>query len=69
MAVLERLLQVPTLVVEHAEIVVQALRQYENTTADFADCVINRSGLHAGCSHTTTFDRKASKLAGMKLIQ
>lgn len=68
-AVLERLLRVPTMVVENAEAVVQALREYQDTTADFADCVVNRSGLHAGCSHTATFDRKASKLRGMKLVQ
>lgn len=68
-AVLERLLRIRTLVVENAEMVVQALREYQGTSADFADCLINRSGIHAGCSYTATFDRKASKAGGMQLIQ
>jgi len=68
-AVLDRLLRIPALVIENAEIVVQALREYRGTTAHFADCVINRSGIYAGCAYIATFDRKASNLGGMQLIQ
>jgi predicted nucleic-acid-binding protein len=68
-AVLERLLRVKTLYVENAEVVLQAVRLYANANADFADCLIERSGNHALCAHTMTFDSKAAQTAGMQLIQ
>ena len=68
-AVLDRLLRVKTIFVENAEVVLKAVRSYAIANADFADCLIERSGQHASCLHTLTFDRKAAKLAGMQLIQ
>jgi predicted nucleic-acid-binding protein len=35
---------------------------------DFADSLIAALGTSAGCAHTLTFDRKASRLPGMQLI-
>ena len=67
-AVLDRLVRIKTLYIENTEVVLQAVRLYAHTNADFADCLISRSGSHARCSATLTFDSKAAKTAGMQLI-
>jgi predicted nucleic-acid-binding protein len=46
----------------------QALRKFSASQADFADCLIERSGHAAECLYTVTFDRNAAKGAGMKLL-
>jgi predicted nucleic-acid-binding protein len=65
--VLDTLLRTKELAVESAEIVWQALRRFTDTSADFADCLIERCAHAAGCDHTITFDKKAAKAAGMRL--
>jgi predicted nucleic-acid-binding protein len=65
---LETLLQSKELVIERAEVVWQALRQFSAGSADFADCLIERSGHAAECQYTVTFDQKAVS-AGMKLLR
>ncbi len=66
---LESLLKTQELRIENTELVWQALRQYRKTAnADFPDCLIERCGHAAGCSHTVTFDIKAVRAAGMKGI-
>ena len=67
-AILDRLLRLKTLRLENAEVVTRALRVYAGSNADFADCLIERSGSHAHCMHTMTFDGKAAKTAGMQLL-
>jgi len=66
--VLETLLRSKELVIEQAEIVAQALRKFSAGPADFADCLIERSGHAAECQYTVTFDQKAASGGGMKLI-
>ncbi len=66
--VLETLLRSEELVLERAEVVSQALRMFRASRADFADCLIERSGHAADCEHTLTFDRKAAAGAGMRLL-
>jgi predicted nucleic-acid-binding protein len=66
--VLETLLRSKELVIERAEIVSQALRKFSAGRADFADCLIERSGHAAECQYTVTFDRNAARAAGMKLL-
>ena len=66
--VLETLLRSKELVVERTEIVLQALRKFSTSQADFAACLIERSGHAAECQYTVTFDRNAAKGAGMKLL-
>jgi predicted nucleic-acid-binding protein len=61
------LLQSKELVIERAEIVFRALRKFRGSRADFADCLIERTGHAAECQHTFTFDRNAVT-AGMRLI-
>jgi len=54
--------------VDRAEQVAQALRVYKTGSADFADCLIERGAMSAGCDKTMTFDSSAAKSAGMTLI-
>jgi predicted nucleic-acid-binding protein len=67
--VLERLLRAKPLVVENADVAWQAARVFAATRADFADCLIERTGHANGCIRTMTFDRAATKGAGMHLLQ
>ena len=66
---LNALLRAKQLVVDQADQVVRALRTYSSSSADFADCLIERTASSAGCAKTMTFDVAASKQAGMTLIQ
>lgn len=65
---LDVVLRSKQLVVDHAEHVARALRAYGTGNADFADCLIERTAVAAGCARTMTFDIAASKTAGMTLI-
>ena len=62
------LLQAKQIVVDRADQVLRALRVFENSKADFADCLIERAASGAGCSQVLTFDIHASKHAGMTLV-
>ena len=63
---LEQLLRTQGLVVQQAEQVWQALRTYRQG-GDFADCLIARVAMAAGCDEVVTFDKRAAK-AGMRLL-
>ena len=63
------LLDVSELEVESAEDVHAALKDYESSTAGFADCLLARSNVSTGCEFTITFDRKAAKLKGFELLK
>jgi predicted nucleic-acid-binding protein len=64
----EDLLHTEQFIVEDAEVVAHAVRAYAASNADFADCLIERSGHHAKCTHTVTLDIKAAKTARMMLL-
>jgi len=66
-SILQRILRTRQLVVEEAEIVWKAVRLFEESPADFADCLIDRIGAAYDCEYTATFDKGAAK-AGMHLI-
>ena len=63
------ILRTKEFVVDRADQVFRALRVFKATSADFADCLIERSAAAAGCERTMTFDVGAAKVAGMTLIQ
>ncbi len=65
---LEGLLRTKEIVVERAETVWKALRMFQGSNADLADCLIERSAAAAGCEQTMTFDRNAAKGCGMMLL-
>lgn len=46
----------------------QALHLYENSDADFADCLIGIRNHIAGANITATFDEGAAKLPGFELL-
>jgi predicted nucleic-acid-binding protein len=62
------LLESQQLVVEDHDAVAQALRTFGRSTADFADCLIERLCHAAGCTRTMSFDSNASKSSGMVLV-
>ena len=66
--ILDRLLRAKPLVVERADLAWQAKQVFAAGQADFADCVIERSGDVLGCEATVTFDRAAARDAGMRLL-
>ena len=66
---LDAILRTKEFVVDRADQVFKALRMFKASTADFADCLIERSAAAAGCDRTMTFDVKAAKVAGMTLIR
>ena len=65
----ELLLRTKTVVVDRADEVANALRVFKASSADFADCLIERTAASAGCARTVTFDVGAAKTSGMTLIQ
>ena len=67
--VIETLLRTKEVVVEAAETVWKALRLYAGSSADFADCLIERACHEAQCEYMATFDINAAKAAGMRLIK
>jgi predicted nucleic-acid-binding protein len=68
--IIESMLGTKELVVEGADTVRKALRVFAaSDKADFADCLIERSGHVAECEYTATFDVVTSKVVGMMLIK
>jgi predicted nucleic-acid-binding protein len=59
----------PEIVLENAEVVQKAAYQFLHGRAEFSDYLVACSSQAAGCTSTLTFDRKASKSAGMTLVQ
>jgi len=66
---LDLLLRSKELIIDRADLVLKAVRVFRAGSADFADCLIERTGAAAGCRQTMTFDVGASKSAGMTLVQ
>ena len=66
--VFDLLLRTKELVVENAPVVWSAVRRFREGSADFADCLIERSAAASGCSKTVAFDRRAARDSGMSLV-
>jgi len=67
-SLLDTLLRAQQLKFEERDGASQALGDFRKGKADFVDCLIQRLAASAGCSHTVTFDRTASRLDGMRLL-
>ena len=67
-AVVERLLQADTLLVEAAQEVFLAMVTLRDGRGGFADALIALLGTRAGCVHTVTFDRKALRVPGFAAL-
>jgi len=66
--IVRRILSTKQLVVQDAETAWKALRLFESSKTDFADCLVERSAMAAGCKNVVTFDKQAAK-AGMTLLK
>ena len=55
--------------VQSPDVVRRAVRLLEAGTGDFSDAVIVLLGTEAGCDDTVTFDKDASTLPGMRLLE
>ncbi len=62
-----RILSIRQLVVQDGETAWKALRRFESSKADFADCLVERMAAAVGCTAVMTFDKAAAK-AGMTLL-
>jgi predicted nucleic-acid-binding protein len=67
-AVLQRILRTKQLVVQDAETIWKAVRLFEASKADFADCLIESIGAAHECEYTSTFDKHAAS-TGMGWIE
>ena len=67
-AAIERILQADLIVVENEQEVFTAMIALKTGQGSFADAVIDALGAKAGCSHAVTFDRKALRLPGFRLV-
>jgi predicted nucleic-acid-binding protein len=67
-AAIERALQTDVLVIENEQEVFTAMIAFKEGRGSFADALIGALGAKAGCSHTLTFDRGASRLVGFELL-
>ena len=65
---LDLLLRSKELIVDRADLVLQAHRRFTQGGADFADCLIERIAHAQGCKTPMTFDVGAVKAAGMSLV-
>jgi predicted nucleic-acid-binding protein len=65
---LDLLLRSKEIVVDRADLVLQAQRRFAKGGADFSDCLIERIAQAHGCDATMTFDAGAAKAAGMTLV-
>lgn len=63
-AVMEGLLRIDSLRLEHPLAVEAAATAAMQENVDFADALIGEIALNAGCSTTLTFDRRAQRLRG-----
>lgn len=64
-----RFLESPEFVVEDHAAVGHALRTYAIGSAEFSDCLIAQTAIAAGCTEIVTFDARAAKSAGMRLLR
>jgi predicted nucleic-acid-binding protein len=64
--VLEGMLSAPTLAFEGKDCALGALRDFQDGTADYSDCLIGRKNRAAGCETTVTFDAEAVKMPGFR---
>jgi predicted nucleic-acid-binding protein len=63
------LLKVASLEVESDDDIKDTVSDFVSTSAGFTDCLLARTNVTAGCDYTVTFDRKAARLTGFRLLQ
>lgn len=66
--VLDRLLEVRQFTIGDRDIVRQAITNVRSNGGDFADALISLCNKRDGCEDTVTFDKRAIRLEGMRLL-
>jgi len=66
--VLRVILRIESLVVEHEREVFAAMILLAEGRSSFSDALIGKLASRAGCTHTLTFDKRASRLDGFELL-
>ena len=66
-AVIKRMLQTETLVLEHEPEIFLAMTALRTGQGEFADALIGALSAKAGCARVLTFDRRALQLPGFEL--
>ena len=66
--VVGKLLGAADLVIEQADLVRQAVAVAQELKRDLPDALIALGGRQAGCGETVTFDRRATDIPGMALL-
>lgn len=64
----EQILQADTLVVQNEQEVFTAMIALRTGAGQFADALIGALNQWAGCKQTLTFDKRAARLSGFKLL-
>lgn len=65
---LEGLLDAPEVAIEAPEDAGWAITRFRAGLGDFADLMIVAAARRAGCAELATFDRKAGRIAGVRLV-
>lgn len=68
LAVFNSLLETHDLQIEGEKLLEQSLHIWENSSADFAECLFWTQYQHIGCRAMLTFDIKAARMDGVELI-
>lgn len=66
--VLRAVLDTASFAFESRPVLTAALAMYEESAADFPDCLIAAKNAAAGCRHTATFDRAMRGLPAVELL-
>jgi predicted nucleic-acid-binding protein len=62
------LLESADILIETEDILEEALLHFENSNADFSDCLMVAQYQHIACDYMVTFDCKAAKIEGAILL-
>lgn len=66
--ILEKILKTEQFSIRGLEMVWRAVKEFRKTSVDFADCLLSQINLSNGCEHTVTFDKKAARSGGYRLL-
>ena len=62
------LLESYDVMITNEEVLEEALIEFENSNADFNDCLMTARYLNLNCECMFTFDKKASSIKGVRLV-
>jgi predicted nucleic-acid-binding protein len=65
---LDKIVSTAEFSIENRDVVQRSLEDFRNGKADFADCLIGRTGQLLGCEHTLSFDRDLTGLDTFQVL-